>query len=266
MSIIQWDQVGERRYETGIDRGVLYLPDSAVPWNGLTSVVDGNSRDKKEYYIDGRKYLDYQVPGNFTGHLKAFTYPDEFDLINGSKEFSVAGVLLQDQRVETFGLTYRTRIGNDADGIDHGYKLHILYNLKALPSDITYATLGLDQAPNEFDWELTATPESADGFRATAHVIFDSTMMIDVILGGLEDILYGTTETEPSLPPLQDLLDTMTTWNTIIITDLGDGRWTAVGPDDLITMLDETTFQIDEVDATYLDADTYTISSTLLYP
>ena len=142
MTALVWDQVGERRYETGVDRGVLYPPiGNPVPWNGLVSVNETVSREVKPYYIDGIKFLDHHVPGSYAAKLVAFTYPDEMDGLVGTQEFS-PGVFIHDQRSpKLFNLSYRTRVGNDLEGLDHGYKIHILYNLLATLDDVTYTTL-----------------------------------------------------------------------------------------------------------------------------
>ena len=122
MTALAWDRVGDRRYETGVDRGVLYLPDgTAVPWNGLTSVTETKSREVKSYFLDGVKFLDHYIPGTYEAKLSAFTYPDELEALLGSSEMA-PGIVVYDQRANLFHLSYRTLIGNDIDGLDHGYQ------------------------------------------------------------------------------------------------------------------------------------------------
>lgn len=209
MTAIEWDQVGERRFETGVDRGVLYLPDGvAVPWNGLAAVTEMRSRDVKSYYMDGVKYLDYVVPGNFAGKISAFTYPDELDTVMGNRQFA-PGVILHDQQTKTFNLSYRTRVGNDLEGVDHGYKLHIMYNLVANPSDVTYTAVGASPTPQVFEWGITSTPEQMFGVRPTGHISLESRRIDPALLETLEETLYGTDESAPSLPSLVDLIGWM---------------------------------------------------------
>jgi len=206
MTMIDWDKVGERRFETGVDRGVLYLPDgSAVPWNGLTEVSEARGREVKSYYLDGIKFLDHHVPGAFSGKIKAFTYPDELEVTMGNAEFA-PGVVVHDQPASLFNLSYRTRIGNDLEGTDHGYKVHILYNLTASASDVAFASVGADVTPQVFEWNLTGTPATMWGIRPTSHVSVDSRKASSELLTALEAMLYGTAEVDPALPGIVELL------------------------------------------------------------
>jgi hypothetical protein len=263
VTAIAWDQVGERYFETGVDRGVLYLNDGgAVPWNGLVSVEDGSVKDVNSYYLDGVKYLEQISPGDFSGKLKAITYPAEFDRVNGIVAEGF-GLAYYDQPPQDFSLSYRTRVGNDVDGIDHGYKIHLLYNLVADPDATSFETVGSPLKPAEFNWTITGTPPPLRGHRPTVHVSIDSTRTEFDVLNAIEDILYGTSTTEPRLPSIDELGDLFKTLGALIIVDNGDGTWTAIDTgDDYITMLNSTTFQIDNADATYLDATTYQISTT----
>lgn len=258
LQALVWDQVGERRWETGIDRGVLYLSDGrAVPWNGLTSVEEAFDRELKQYYIDGKKYLQFIVMGDFGGSIKAFTYPDEFEEVLGTKKYD-SGVYIHDQKPSSFNLSYRTKVGNDVDGIDHGYRIHLIWNLLAIPDSIPYSTIDESITPIEFGWTLSASPESVLGHRPTAHVSFLSTDMDPEDLALLENRLYGTESSAPEFPSLSDILSS---YAEITITDNGDGTWTATGPLDNIS---ETSgmFTITGVDATYSDSDTYSVSTT----
>lgn len=207
MTALVWDQVGERRYETGIDHGVLYPPSGvAVPWNGLISVNETVSREVKPYYIDGVKFLDHHVPGSYSAKLSAFTYPDEMDELVGTQEF-VPGVFVHDQRSpRLFDLSYRTLVGNDVEGLDRAYKIHILYNLLAVPDDITYNTSGESVEPHAFGWSISGTPSQMFGIRPTSHISLDSRRISPELLFDLEQKLYGTVVTEPELPGLVELL------------------------------------------------------------
>ncbi len=193
MAKLLWDEVGERRYETGVDRGVLYLPDgSAVPWNGLTSVNEDTSGVELEsFYFDGFKYLETRSSGDFSGTLKAFTFPEEFDVLDGLEGIK-NGMQLNNQPVtDRFGISYRTLIGNDINGVAHGYKIHVIYNLMAIPDSKSYSSLSEQQNPIEFSWQITAVPELIPGYRPTAHVVFDTTRMNRFLIADLEALLYG---------------------------------------------------------------------------
>lgn len=263
MTALTWDQTGERIYEAGIDRGVLYMPEgNGIAWNGLLAVnetVTGNTGTS--VYFDGIKYANVQALGEFTAALRAYTYPDEFEQFEGTLEVG-NGLFVANQHQDRFGLTYRTKIGDDEDGIDLGYKIHILYNVTAVPSAKNYQTLSDTMTPIEFEWNLTAIPGDVPSFQATAHLIIDSRKMGPLILETIEDTLYGNEVNDARLPPLSTLVGFIGSWVIIKITDNLNGTWTAEGPDNLITMLDATTFQITQANAIYLDADTYVISDT----
>jgi hypothetical protein len=264
MATLVWDKIGERVYQTGVDRGVLYLHDgTAKVWNGLTSVEESSGLELKEFHLDGVKYLQTLVPGDFSGNLKAYTYPEEFESISGINT-GFLGLGIYEQPVQSFNLSYRTRIGDDIAGTERGYKIHILYNITALPSSYTFDTF-TDSAvqPIEFSWDLSGTPEKLEGFRPSVHVSIDSTKTTSELLKQLEDVLYGTSTSDPRLPSLQELAEYFGYLGALIIVDYGNGVWAAVDETDtFITMIDTTTFQIDNADATYLDTVTYEISST----
>jgi hypothetical protein len=207
MTVLEWDKSGERRYETGLDRGVLYPPSGiAVPWNGLISVNETVSREVKPYYIDGIKFLDHHVPGSYAAQLSAYTYPDEMEVLTGIEEFS-PGVFVHDQRSpKLFNLSYRTRVGNDVDGIDHAYKIHILYNLLAVLNDTAINTIGESVEAQAFQWSIYGTPSAMFGIRPTSHISLDSRRIDSTMLETLETFLYGSETEDPSLPPLIELL------------------------------------------------------------
>jgi hypothetical protein len=206
MTAIEWDKVGDRRYETGVDRGVLFPKDDpAVPWNGLTSVTEALGRDVKSYYLDGVKYLDRHVPGSYSAKLAAFTYPDELEELLGMREY-VPGVFLHDQRAKLFHLSYRTLVGNDIDGTDHGYKVHIVYNVLAIPSDNAMNSLSDSTDVSPFEWDLSGTPNLMFGVRPTAHISLDSRRIDPVMLENIELLLYGSADADPALPGFVDLL------------------------------------------------------------
>lgn len=208
MTALVWDAVGDRRYETGIDRGVLYMPTGeAIPWNGLTEVTEAKSREIKSYYLDGVKYLDRHIPGAYAAKLKAFTYPDELEELLGNPEFA-PGVTVHDQRARYFHLAYRTRIGNDLDS-EAGYRIHVIYNVTASASDTAIATIGEQVSPQAFEWNLVGTPQLLYGIRPTSHISVNTTRLPAELLEGLEEALYGSETADAELPDIIDLLTMM---------------------------------------------------------
>lgn len=225
MSQLVWDRVGSRTYETGLDRGVLYLNDgTAVPWNGLTALVEKGNKETSPTYYDGMKVQDRVILGDFSATMRAVTYPDEFVAVEGLGKVR-NGVWLGDQVPQVFDLCYRTLIGDDLEGEQAGYKLHIVYNLTAIPSDKTYATISADPSIVEFQWDVYAVPDETPGFRPTAHIILDSRELDPWLLEALELKLYGGEFVDASLPPLPELVEFMDTWYRWKVTDLGDGTY-----------------------------------------
>ncbi len=261
MARIVWDKIGDRIYQTGVDRGVLYLPDlTAVVWNGLTSVEEQFSHEKKSYYIDGLKYLENVLPGDFSAKLKAFTYPEQFEWISGVIPDG-KGLFIHDQKPRSFSLSYRTLIGDDVSGTERGYKVHLLYNIKATPDNNAYASFDDKSNPIEFGWTLSGNSTYIMGFRPTTHLSLDSTEMESALLATIEDILYGTPTVNPRFLPFQELLSIVNNWVPLTITYNTDGTWTATG-DGVTIGADPTTFEIVSANAIFSDADTYTITST----
>jgi hypothetical protein len=262
MSRLEWDQLSDRQYETGIDHGVLYLESqSGIVWNGLLSVEQKSTSSAQSYFFEGEKIAITTTEDSFSGKVQAITFPEEFLPYDG---FSLVndGLMRGNQSKKTFGLSFRTLIMNDFTGEQDGYKIHILYNLLAIPEDVSRNTIDSNIDPIFFAWDVTSRPPHIDEYKPSSYIIADSRHLSDTRLTRLEDTLYGTIGSEPYLPPLDTLLEILDSNFTIIITDNGDGTWTANAPDEYITMLDSTTFQITDVDATYLDADTYEVSST----
>lgn len=254
MSNIVWDQPEDRIYETGLDRGVLFFPDGGgVAWNGLTSVDEINSSTAEAVYFDGVKMSDIVVVGDFSAVLKAFTYPEEFLEFEGFVE-EQTGLYIADQGPSTFHLSYRTMIGSS---YEEGYKLHLLWNLTAIPDTVSHQTISDTFSPVEFQWSITAIPESISGYRPTAHVILDSRRIDPLLLADIETILYGDPEDEerlPTMPSLKGFVSYVRKWDRLIITDNGDGTWTATANSpNYIEMLDSETFQITSDTAIFLD-------------
>jgi hypothetical protein len=263
MAKLEWDQIGERWYEAGISKGVLYKSDGyGVPWNGLISVDEKSVDSNESVYYDGIRINDVVTVGDFVGVLRAFCYPEEFFHYEGTIK-DQTGFFVYNQAKSRFGLSYQTLIGNDIDGLDRAYKIHLLYNLTALPADKTYQTLADTIEPMEFEWDISGIPEDIDLFRPTAHVSISSLDLDPNLLKDIEDIIYGTEDNDAYLPSLKGLATFIRKWERLIITDIGDGLWTAESPvDGVIEMINETTFQITSDTAIYLNADTYEISSS----
>lgn len=206
MTQITWDQVGERVYETGVDHGVLYRQDgggayaNGYPWNGLTAVTESPSgAEATPQYADNIKYLNLVSAEEFGGTIEAFTYPDEFAECDGTATPS-AGISVGQQTRKTFGLAYRSLVGNDVEGTDFGYKLHLIYGALAAPSEKAFNTVNDAPEAITFSWELTTTPVEVPGLKPSAALTIDSTKVDPAALALLEQTLYGTEGSEPRLP------------------------------------------------------------------
>ena len=214
MSKIVWDQTGERLYETGVKQGVLYPQESGtypkgVAWNGLISVTESPSgAEPTPLYADDIKYLNLMSTEEFGATIEAYTYPDEFAACDGSAELAT-GVVIGQQARKTFGMSYKTTLGNDVDGNDHGYKLHLIYGGLAAPSEKGYSTINDSPEAITFSWEVTTTPVSVTGHKPTASVTIDSTKVDAAKLAELETILYGSEDVEPRLPLPDEILEIM---------------------------------------------------------
>lgn len=264
MAAIVWDEIGSRVYETGLDRGVLYLPSgNAVPWNGLLEVTEKANTEVTSVYFEGMKISELAARGAFLGAMKAITYPDEFSELEGIGVIT-NGVYLGEQNPQVFSLSYRTRVGDDVDS-DAGYKLHVLYNVTAIANDKTFASITDDPNLTQFAWDISAIPDEVVGFRPSAHIILDSRNINPDQLQEYEDILYGTAETPPALIPMVDFVNSLYYGYKWKIIDNGDGTWTAINPtDDLISTGPDDEFILDEIDATYLTEDLYEVQDTLI--
>lgn len=213
MSKLIWDKTGERYYETGVKKGVLYVMDNGkygtgVAWNGLTAVTESPSgAEASPLYADDIKYLNLLSNEEFGATIEAFTYPNEFAECDGSTTLA-EGVYIGQQKRKTFGLCYRTSLGNDVDGNDYGYKLHIIYGALAAPSEKAYATVNDSPEAITFSWEVSTTPVEVTGHKPTASITIDSTKVDATKLAALEAKLYGSESEEPSLP-LPDEIATM---------------------------------------------------------
>ena len=221
MSKIVWDNTGDRLYETGVKNGVLYLPTSGVystgvAWNGLISVTESPSgAEATALYADDIKYLSLYSTEEFGATIEAYTYPEEFAECDGSATLT-KGVYIGQQSRKTFGLAYRTTLGNDTENNDYGYKLHLIYGAMASPSEKAYSTINDSPDAITFSWEVTTTPVNVTGFKPTASIVIDSTKVDKEKLAALETILYGKDPTtvggedgvDPRLP-LPDEIKTL---------------------------------------------------------
>ena len=207
---LTWDQVGERKYENGVDHGVLYIPnnvgvyENGYAWNGLVSVTESPSgAESTPQYADNIKYVNLKSAEEFGGTIEAFTYPDEFGQCDGTAE-PETGVKLGQQGRKTFGMSYRTKIGTDLDS-DAGYNLHLVYGADAAPSEKAYTTVNDSPEAITFSWEFTTTPApvgtiGGTAYKPAASLTIDSTKVNATALAALEDMLYGTSGTDASLP------------------------------------------------------------------
>ena len=214
MSKLVWDQTGDRLYETGVDRGVLYVQEAGlypkgVAWNGLTAVTESPSgAEATPLYADNIKYLNLMSAEEFGATVEAYTYPDEFAECDGSAALAT-GVYIGQQARKTFGMCYRTLLGNDVESNDHGYKLHLIYGALAAPSEKGYATVNDSPEAITFSWELTTTPVNVTGFKPTASVTIDSTKVDADKLAALEAVLYGSESQEAKLPLPDEVAEIM---------------------------------------------------------
>lgn len=244
MSKLQWDQTGERLYETGIEKAVLYVLNNSnvyspgVAWNGVSSVQESPSgAEPSDIYADDRKYLSLYSAEELGATIEAYTSPEEFDQCDGMAE-ATDGLVLSQQQRKTFGLSYVTKIGNDVDGEDHGYKIHLLYGCKASPSERGFTTINDSPEAISFSWSITTTKQDVEGFKPTSLITIDSTKFTSVEakarLKALEDKLYGTDGsggtqgTDAYLPLPAEVISTLTAEvETVTLTFNANGHGTA---------------------------------------
>lgn len=225
MARLEWDKTGERLYETGTDRGVLYVASNGtyptgVAWNGLTGVDENPSgAEANAQYADNIKYLELRSAEDFGATVTAYTYPDEFEQCDGSAE-PTEGMYIGQQARKMFGMSYRTKIGNDVDGDEHGYFIHLIYGATASPSQRSYKTVNDSPEPIEFSWEVTTTPVNITGYKPVAHIRINSTKADPEKLAVLESVLYGanaegSAEGRTASLPLPDAVKTILTTGQI---------------------------------------------------
>jgi hypothetical protein len=225
MTALTWDNVGERLYETGVDHGVLYVQDEdgtypqGVAWNGLETVTESpTGAEATPTYADNIKYLNLISVETFEGTVEAYTYPDEFAQCDGS-ESPTPGVAVGQQTRKTFGLSYRTRLGNDIEGTDFGYKLHLIYGATAAPSEKAYATINDSPEAISFSWAISALPVPVTDFKPTATMVIDSSKVDETALGLLQDMLWGSGGGDPHLPLPDEVIAVFA--GTVTAVDMG---------------------------------------------
>lgn len=225
MTRLVWGAIGERFFETGIDRGVLYVDElDGVAWNGLVSVTESpTGGEVSEYFIDGIKYLQQASAEKFEATIEAYTYPEEFEICDGSKTIG-NGLKITQQPKKQFGLCYRTRVGNDVDSIEHGYKIHFVYDALAEPSQHANQTINDSIDPDNFSWHIVTKPPVFTGYKPAAHLVVDSRKAPRDLLLQIEDILYGTEDLPPRQPSPSELI--------FLFTSYGSSVFDAGGPAD----------------------------------
>lgn len=202
---LAWDQAGERLYETGVDRGVVYPAVGATypagaAWNGLTNVtLSPSGAEATPLYANNHKYLNLMSVEELGGTIEAYTYPDEFAACNGEAQLA-EGVRIAQQKRKMFGFSFRTLIGNDTEGDSYGYKIHIVYGCLASPSENANATVNDSPEAKTMSWEFSTTPVELKGYEPTSHIEIDSTTVSEAALKAIEDALYGTETEEAHLP------------------------------------------------------------------
>ena len=208
MTRLEWGTSGERFFESGIDRGVLYLQnETGVPWNGLTAVSEAPSGgEPKPYYIDGFKYLNVASAEEYEADISAFSSPPEFGVCDGTVSIS-NGLFAAQQPRQSFGLSYRTLVGNDTEGLEHAYKIHLIYNALAAPSSRDNNTTGDSAEPMGLSWSITTMSPMIKGIRPTAHMVIDSRLTPPGYLAEIESILYGSESTSSRQPDISELID-----------------------------------------------------------
>lgn len=267
---MNWGLSGTRIFEAGVDRGVVYIDGVGYPWTGLTAVNESpEGGQNKSYYLDGVKYYNGSAMEEYKASIEAFTYPDEFMVCDGTAPM-MNGMFVTQQKRKSFDFCYRTRVGNDLAGVNHAYKIHLVYNATATPTTRNYQTLGDGTEPSTFSWDISTRRQRFEniqfGVKYGSHIIIDSRTTYPWALQLLENFLYGEPGpegTEAKMPTPEELISLFVDNALLKITDNGDGTWSAEGPDEIITMLSDDIFQIDWPSANYLpDSNTtYTVNN-----
>jgi hypothetical protein len=266
MTQISWDGIGSKFFETGVDKGVLYVDGlEGVPWIGLISVSESPSGgDVQETYLDGIKIVNRSKPEQFNAKIEAYTYPSEFELCEGSQEMA-NGLRITQQPRKMFGLSYRTKVGNDLEGLNHAYKIHLVYNALAAPADKDYASISDSSEPSSFSWDLSTRPVRFEdpffGVKYGAHIVLDSRVVYPWAMEALEAVLYGTDEIIAHLPTPSELLEIFVDNALVKVIDNGDGTFTVSGPDSAVAAFGTDQFTVNWPSVVTLDEDNVQVSS-----
>lgn len=261
MPRITWHAVGSHLFETGVDRGVLYVDANGYPWNGLTTVdASPSGGEAKPYYMDGVKYLNLSQREEFRATVTALYSPPQFDACDGLGELR-PGLFAGQQKRKEFGLCYRTIVGNDVSGVNHGYKLHIIYNALAAPTQRNAQTASDDPEVALLSWAITTKPRLVAGMMNTSYLVVDTTRAAPAAVAELESILYGTDISAARLPTPAEIVDIFTDSTEFTVTDLGGGLFEISGSDLAVFEVTPGTFQITSDTVVPIDADRAQISS-----
>ena len=247
MTKLAWSRVGERFFETGVDRGVIYpnkVGLNPASWSGLIGISENpTGGDAKPFYIDGYKFQNRFTPEEYAASVEAFMYPRVFDECQGNPHLG-NGLYLTGQAKIPFGLSYRTKIGNDLMGQNYAHKIHFVWNALVAPANKSYQTVSDNPSANTFTWDITTKDIKVAGRRQTAHMVVDTSLMSPPLLQELEDLIYGTDSTAPQLPTPTELITLVVGWPTLFITDHGNGIFTASGPDDVVRLATPRAYEI----------------------
>ena len=244
MAKLIWGDVGRRFYEAGVDRGVLFIDSFGYPWNGLTAVSEAPSGGTPTpLYLDGIKYLNLTSAEEYEATINAISSPPEFNVCDGSSTLYM-GLSITQQPRKSFSFSYRTKLGNDVDGLDHGYKIHLVYNAMAAPSSQNNASLSATAAPVIFSWKVTTIPVISMGYKPSAHYVIDTSKVPAELIIAIEDILYGTGASPARLPVPEELFALFEPYGPLVIKSLPNGAYSATGHQVLIAT--PASFTIDD--------------------
>jgi hypothetical protein len=225
MPRLTWNAIGERYFETGVDQGVLYIDQAGFAWPGLISVSENpTGGEPRPYYIDGLKYLNLSSNEEFEATVEAFYSPPEFGPCDGTVSIH-NGLFVTQQPRKQFGMSYRTKIGNDVDGADHGYKIHLVYNALAAPAERSHSTLSDSPEATPYSWDLTTLAPRLTGFRPTAHFVINSLTTPDALMRSIEDVLYGNDDDIPRLPEISEIIEMFAGFFLMRIVEIEPGVW-----------------------------------------
>lgn len=262
MPRLSWDAVGGRVFETGVDRGVLYVDGVGVPWNGLVSIDENpTGGSATPYWIDGVKYLNLATREEYEATINAVYSPVEFDSCDGTEEFRV-GVFVTQQRRKTFDFSYRSRLGNDIVGTNYGYRIHIIYNALATPSQRKYTSLSDTPDLQPLAWDITTKPVVVPGYMFSSHLIIDSTKVPSFAMDTLESILYGDDSHTARMPDPTEIASIFEDSVEFVVTDTGDGETFSISGSEFSVLEGPTdTFTLTSAGVSLISSDIAEVSS-----